>query len=121
MKLGVLFGLSGVLIALSSTLPWHVGIACAMFSAFATFYASDGLRTRLDGRHVSAEWAYKQRDRDLGELQDEYMGHLLDQVASLDTDLEDKAWCLYMTRLFLVCAFFCAGLGAVVRAITELN
>ena len=45
-KLGVLFALSGVLIALSAALPWHVGIACVMFSAFAAYYASDGLRTR---------------------------------------------------------------------------
>ena len=117
-KLGILFVLSGALIALSPTLPWQVGFATVMFAGFAAYYASEGLRTRPVDL-VSAEWAGEQRDRDLDDVHAEYMGRLRDQVTSLDADLADKAWCLYTTRLFLICALASAGLGVVVRAITD--
>lgn len=115
-RLAVLFALSGALVPLAALLPWHLALATAMFAGFGVFYAVDGLRSQSPAP-AGMDWVYDRIDDDPVEVAAIYLKLLTERVAWLDRQLEDKAWCMDMTRLFLICAFASAGLGLVARAV----
>ncbi|MGZ4589913.1 MAG: hypothetical protein ACXV2I_03880 [Actinomycetes bacterium] len=115
-RLSVLFALSGALVVLSALLPWHLALATAMFAGFGVYYASEGLRSEQPSID-DVLWVYDRVDVDQAEVAQVYLKSLLEQTVALERRLEDKAWCMDMTRLFLICAFVSAGLGLVVRAV----
>jgi hypothetical protein len=115
-RLALLFALSGALVALSALLPWQLALATAMFAGFAVFYASEGLRSAAPDP-VDAQWLQDHLDQDTADVKAIYLKTLMEHICSLERRSEDKAWCVDMTRLFLICAFVAAGAGPVARAI----
>jgi hypothetical protein len=119
-RLGLFFALSGTLIALAALLPWHLALVTAMFAGFAVFYASEGLRSAPPDP-VDAQWLHDRIDDDAAAVKEIYLKTLMEHIFSLDHQLEDKVWCMGMTRLFLSCAFVAAGAGLVARAVESLT
>jgi hypothetical protein len=115
-RLAVLFAGAGVLVPLAALLPWHLALATAMFAGFGVFYAVEGLRSSAP-EPAGVDWVYDRLDDDPAEFAQLYLKSMLEEVASVESQLADKAWCMDMTRLFLVCAFVSGGLGLVARAV----
>jgi hypothetical protein len=115
-KGGIYFALAGALVGLSATLPPAAGVAEAMFAGFAVYYSGAAVNLRRVGisqpRYLVERYEHEPPEK----IQEVLMDATLGEIEKLDFEISDKVWCLETAQVFLICAFFTAGIGVVSSA-----